>query len=463
MAAPQSYGDNLTDLNAYMIPSYEAGLVDAVKEDPKLALLNRIAESGVVEKKKFTAGGKAYIGVKTLRPATGASKAEGADVPRVGKREVTEIYFGTKRVYSVAGLTDEALTNASGFPASYAKLVDDEMADVKLDMRLTLARMLQGDSTGRLGRVASATGTTGAGTVTFDNLRFDFGWAGTAMIRPGMTLEFHAGKSSNGIYIHDSTATTAKVCKFYVASKTATVLTGYAVSGSLGNLADNDIAYVEGTFDNDPNGLLNLIDDGLITSGSAEQGGSQAGVTLFGLNRTAYPFLQARIYRGGENGGTDGTAKTWTLDLLDQVDDAMGDGDGGGQITALYVGSGMARQIRRKGGATAVINTPLGTTAAGRKVVPGVVIDHVLINGREVPILKMSSIPAGVIYAPDEREFRLYERFPMGFKKENGSVWLPSRDRKDNYEAWFRYEYNLACERCDNFARIEDLLENEAT
>lgn len=462
MAAPALYGDSLAQLNDLMLDDYQKGLVDAVKEDPKLALYNRIVENGTIEKKKFTAGGKAYIGVKTGRPATGASKAEGAEVPRLGTRSVKEIYFDTVRVYSVAGLTDEALQRASGYPDSYVSLVDDELQDCALDMRLTVSRMLQGDGTGRLGRVVSVTGTTGDGTITFDNTRFDFGWAGTAMIRPGMTLEFHAGKDSNGVYIHDSTAV-AKVCKVYVVSKTATVLTVTCVSGSIANLADNDIAYVEGTFGNDSNGLLNLIDDGSIESGSAEQGGSQAGTTFMGLDRTLYPFLQARIYRGGDNGGVDGTAKTWTLDLLDQVDDAMSSGDGGGHITALYVGNGMARQLRRKAQATASINTPLGTTVKGRKLIAGVSVTEILINDRPVPIIKMSSIPANVIYAPDEREFKFYERFPMGFKKENGGVWLPSRDRKDNYEAWMRWDFQLACERCDNFARIEDLLENEAT
>jgi hypothetical protein len=136
-------------------------------------------------------------------------------------------------------------------------------------------------------------------------------------------------------------------------------------------------------------------------------------------------------------------------------------GEGGGHITALYVNTAMRRQIRRKGQATASISTPLGTTAAGRKVIPGVSVTEILINDRPVPIIVIPTIPRNTILAPDEREFKLYDRYGMRFVEEGQGPWIHSRDRKHNYEAWLHWDYNIACSRCDNFARVEDLLDNE--
>ena len=455
-------GDTLALLEAYMNERDMRDVVPAVVDrNPLLARVESKYDAA-----DYFLGKYAVIRMKTAVPYNVAPRVEAGDVPLPGQHAFEAMRVRLREYTGSTGITQNEMEEAAGQPLAAGVLAEEKLADCIADMRRTLNMELGGDGTGRLARVASWNGTTK--TVTVDNTIADFGWSGCARIRDGMKVDIYTVADITG-----SSAWTVK-CSGVTVSNVNRALGTFVVSGSTNAPADGDFVFLsnsvtltpDGKFSsfNGCQGLMNIVDDGATTgwgSGGDTNNGSWYGATFQGVDRRLYPQLQAKILKANDWGtGTAGTPASWDLavinDAIRWVDE---EGDGDGDVSALYMNGRMRDCLMRK---AANEQNPFVTTDDG-KIVPGMYIEQFRTsNGKLLPIIPITGLPNNTIYAVTERDFKLYWPVKPSWYKRNGQIWAESPGARNmTYEAWLRTVIQLGARRCDNCVRIEDLLDTE--
>lgn len=454
--------DYLSALNALAIPEYQQGLID--QRVMKSVLMQRLKPR--IKAAKFDAGGNLIMGVETLVPIPGGARTEGQDVMLPGKHAYAQMSEDVKQLMNVAGISKEVMERLSkAGKQAFANEPDRVLKNCGMGMDVLLNIALHGDSTGRLGQVASATGDGTGCVVTLDNTREDFGWAGTAMIWPGMRVDIKTWADG-----------TEKVLGMTIISMTSTTITLGSVATYGGTYsaapADNDIVFISGsatwggsswTF-NMPNGILNLIDDGATTAGPGSgRNGSWAGASLHGLDRTTAngAHLKAQIMKANDWGsGTAGTPASFDLDDIEaQIDNVEHYGSSGSTVTAMYCTAKTVRAIKRK----SVLEMGAMYQVGDGEIVPGRHVNYYNYNGRKIPFIPIPTLPESTIIFADENQITWHEHVPLGFCDDYPTKpWFPAPgERNLTFEAWMRTVYNLTVKNASGMVRMEDLNTDE--
>lgn len=354
----------------------------------------------------------------------------------------------------------------------------------------------------------------------FGNLRQFFGWDGVTMMVPNQVIDvicFNPGQTGNDTVGHGALKLKEAVVQFVSspageAMTDATVSTGnnpvtgvayattdvmpyviVALNNNSGTTCINvepgaddlgyDVAFMSGAVKTSnitgasaatfsyylPQGLLSLIDDGSFApeGGTILTGqncnGSWAGTTFQGVDRTSAMggILKARVYTAADwGGGTAGVLQTYCLDDIEAIiDDIEKYGHSGGQVTAMFMTPRMQRSLKRKTQLEQNYLTPVGRDG---EIVPGRYVSYYMTRGRKIPIIEISTLPENTIFFMDERQITWQEFIPTEFREYNGcKPWFEPGNRNLQFEAWLQTSYNITVERCDNFARMGDLLDTD--
>lgn len=455
-------GELISDINGFLREQYDMSGVQALRhyQNP---LLERIQKVSDPEDVVAHLGGRGHIHtIQTKSPMNAQGRVEDGDVPLPGKHDFQQLKVQAREIVCSTGITQREQQEATRSAAGVANLVDIKLTDLKNDLKWRLALAAAGDGTGRMARVASWNNTTKVATV--DNTAADFGWAGTKFLLPGMLVDICTPS--------DSGNWTKKVSNGLITALTATTITIDLTNGTQHAAPDdNDIVFLRNStqFTNgqplknylEVTGILHIADDG--TSKYSSGGtGSYAGSNYYGLNRTIYPTLQAKVYKKWNNGNP----VSWDLEDLMAPIDAVRDGFGGGKITALYCSSTMARAIARK--AAAAGNATQNFGPGDNKITGGFYTRALNANGNLIPIIPMGErINDNTIFGLNEDDMVWYNPVPINFvspygETGNKAVFFGSPGARDlTFEAWLQFQGQLYSRRCDNHFRIEGLRVDE--
>jgi hypothetical protein len=452
--------ETLSTLNAVARDEYLNDLVE--KYIPKILLYNRW--NPLIDTKAFNAEGKAVLEIENVVPISGGFRQESEEVIRGGAHSYGKIEFDVRQLMTVTEVTDETMRKYKNSPHKFGDVSRRYLNHCIRAYQVLKNLQYHGDGTGRLARVSAFNASTGV--VTVDNTRADFGWDKCAYIEPGMLVD---------IYTFTDGTEKAVGCTVTAVNKVAGTFTisGGEIGEDASAPADNDIVFAYKAAEWNAttsawdfrfgNGIMNLVDDGSLPAGGdyvSGWNGSWSGRTIFGVDRTLYPTLQAHILKADDWGsGTAGTPATWDLNAFTECFDVVEyDGDGDEQISVLLGNQKMERALARK---CAVEYNTMAQFGPDGKVMTGIQVPTYKIKGRNVPFIVISSLPDNTIYALDESQIFIPTSETPHWHAMNGTKpWFQTR-RDLTYEAWYWGEDELAARTCRGFIRIEDLADDE--
>lgn len=477
-------GDVIADINDFLRNRYDMSDVQSLRtyQNPVLERIRKVKSAKDLY--AYATGKGVTHTIQTGVGMNATARTEAGDFPYPQPSEFKQLTIREVQYAATTGITYEEQQEAKTSQAAVANLVDIKLKDLKDDLRFRLNRAFQGDGTGRLARCAAgATGDEPAvqQVIPVDNTNSDFGWADVSLLVTGMPVDCHTPGQTDSIpwttkftggVISAIDPTTKKVT---VETRAATGPNGTAVTALA---ADNDVLFLNGslkfksgthdwdtmgaaaTYTNECRGLINIVDDG---STSWENGGcgSYYGPYYFGLDRTKYPMMQAKVTNAF---GTGTTPVSWDLeDIFDAVA-AVDYGTGGGKVNALYCHPTMQRAIARK----AFTSNNTTVIMDDRKTTPGYTTQKIDVGGRLVDIVPMWGLPPYSIYGVCEADLVLYMPEDINFvnpytgSKGNSQVFFGSPgERNLTFEAWIRWVGQLYARRCDNMFRIDGLRNDE--
>lgn len=488
-------GDVIADINDFLRNRYDMSDVQSLRtyQNPVLERIRKVKSAKDLY--AYATGKGVTHTIQTGVGMNATARTEAGDFPYPQPSEFKQLTIREVQYAATTGITYEEQQEAKTSQAAVANLVDIKLKDLKDDLRFRLNRAFQGDGTGRLARIApGATGTLSDSVYTemvipVDNTDADFGWADASLLVTGMPVDCHrpslanwTTKFTNGVItaIHppDPPGTQGGVFNWHVTVSLA------AASGPNGStittlVADGDELFLAGSLVfrsnsgvtwadmtsaaghiNECRGLINIVDDGNTTWGTAGCG-SYFGADYFGLDRTKYPMMQAKVTNAF---GTGTTPVSWDLeDIFDAVA-AVDYGTGGGKVNALYCHPTMQRAIARK----AFTSNNTTVIMDDRKTTPGYTTQKIDVGGRLVDIVPMWGLPPYSIYGVCEADLVLYMPEDINFvnpytgSKGNSQVFFGSPgERNLTFEAWIRWVGQLYARRCDNMFRIDGLRNDE--
>lgn len=443
------------------------------------ALYNRIEQT--TEAKDFK-GGKALIPVHVTGPMNAGPRPDGTDVATPGDDDFAKQEVDCYEIMGSFGITRGSLRKVvKDGGSALVDLLALKMENLMTrDFRLKQNFIALGDGTGRLARVASYSAGPPK-VITVDNTDDDFGWAGTKWIKKGMQVDVMTVADITG-----SGAWTLKVRQATVTAVTSTTFTIDALgTGSEGNPANGDYVFLANSVKSDatdglpyaamkwagwwlPPGLRHIIDDGYsygheFTEDAVHYTGSWRGRTFQNLTRTSYDQLKATVLWAGDwaSGGTDGTAATADLSVIDHYIRVIDEeGDGGGRITAMYMNGATCDWFMRQCVGTQNFVQQLTQEQAG-KLVPGMAISGYMSKTGDVKaICRIPQIPDGEIIFVNERDIKRWIDEPLGWvDPENGNkrLFASPGARNLTFEGWAGTTYTLGGPTCWNHLWLKDI------
>lgn len=448
--------------------------------------------------------------IQTSHAHTGTAFGDGVDIPYPDDFGFVKMWIPLKETIVNAGISMQQMRRATGGNASWGNVVEKVLAEQRRDWMWLRELAAMGDGTGRLARVASATGGTTA-VITVDNSYADFGWDSTMLIKPGMWVEIWktdgtmVGDVSGGVAlsttvnafqvtavaytdrnnaIHSNATgtitlavTTNDLATSIIDSNATIYLAGTrsaTLADSAGTGSGTATCYVTKTIGSAnsttagvslPVGLVGLVANGAASFATHAMDDDQTYgnyelSTFQGLTRASYPTLQSTIYRGADFDGTDGTPSDWSLSV---IDDAIESNyrNSGKKTNRLLCSGQLARAIDRRNRAENNVVTQVGSATAQKMNAYGSGFASAYISpidGSPIPIRVSYTIPRNVLYGLCTEDLHWDTKGNFDFLKLNGQVWDKSyNDRKANFEAPFGGMENRWAERCDSQWKAEDL------
>jgi hypothetical protein len=458
-------GMTLVDLNNYMknYPSQRmfvnemlsVGLFDVLK--------------GQFDSENFV--GKAYqMLMQVSQPSTAKGHYEDHDIPLPGTTVPVLTSVPIKEMIANAGLTRQAMVQATGGAASWGNVVELALDNLKTDWLDGLQLAAIGHGYGLLGEVSACTESPSTTyTVTFDNTYLSMGWENTARMRVGRRIDVYNGASlvtaAAGVVVtavtfgdrQNGAATTGTIT--FTDTTGLTIANGYGVyvhDAHTATAADHGF----------PMGLCGLVSDGAYFTDSLSDV-----ATFQGLARATYASLRSYIYGAAASGNIIGfgltsetpvlgTPTTWDLSVISNAISQVKNGTGKGLVDFLLCSSDLAMAIQRRNKAESNMQVTVSTTGNLNQAVVGSQYANQFLtpDGRLIPIKVDETIPKNVLYGLTSKDLILFQKEPFDFLREYGGIWEPSRgDRKTNWEAPYGGFYNMGALRCDNCFVILDM------
>ncbi len=207
---------------------------------------------------------------------------EGGMLPTGENNSYINFTSNLKNLYGTIEITDKALKASSDDAGAFVNLLSAEMEGLLASSKFNLGRMMFGDGTGKLSNVSSAVRSTGKIVVSstknlIEGLVVDF-YNGSTLVLGGARITA-VDKTNNSIY------------------------TDQTLSQAFVSDASSYVIYVQNSKDQEITGLEKVF----------EQSG-----TIYGVNRSLYPFLTSYLKTMGEQETFDEIVLQSVFDEVEQ-------------------------------------------------------------------------------------------------------------------------------------------------
>lgn len=357
--------------------------------------------------------------IMSYNEGVGATTEDG-NLPTAGNFDPQQFVIPMKYLNATFKMTKQMMESAKTSKGAFKNATRVSFDTVIRNLKRERARMLWGSGTGVLALVNGDPGT--GTTLTVDSPGGIAGSVGGArFLRKGMMIGF-VNPTGPALRTGGARVITA------VAADGNSVTVDAAIDGAV---ADNDyvvranIASVTSLGDtgtnNEPMGLTGLIDDGTLVG------------TYFGLSRTTYPQLKARLDAAVGPLSLDVIQKN--IDYVEQQHDSQIDGFCCHHaVRRAYLA--LLEADRRYTGAD--LRSPDGGTKVVKRSA------YITYGG--LPIVEDKFAPYDQLFGYQKSNFRRYVQKEGEWADDDGAI-LNRENGKDNWTAFYRIWENYFCDR----------------
>jgi len=316
------------------------------------------------------------------------ARDDDGDLPKPNSRKTKQAKWETKNVFARFQLSDKTIEASKSSVGAFASMLEQEIKDCETDAKLDLSRQVLGDGSGELCEV-SAFSTR---TLTVDT---------TMYLAEGMLIDVIDGNSPrtncDGLEIESVDSDTE--------------FTVVAVSGTPAN---GDKVCVQGSWNKELTGVAKVID---------------TGGTLYGIDRTDYPFLDAVV----ESSVGDIT-ENGIQARIDEVE------KGTGSETNFLLGSyGVRRAYANLLQATKSHVNTLDLKGGWKAL-------SYTGGNQPIPFLGDRYVPEGLLYGLDLEDWKMYKMTDWDWMDRDGNM-LTRVANKPAWEATLLIYSDIGCQR----------------
>ena len=362
------------------------------------------------------------LAVMSLNEGVGAI-AEDANLPTAGNFDPQNFTISMKYVYGSFKATEQIIRSAMSSKGAFKNFQRMSMDTLTRNMKRERARMIFGSGTGLLARVNGA--QSSQTVIEVDDPGGVTGSVGGARyLRKGMILAIDSAT--------DVACTVTSVAADGLSFTTGSLSCDdnspiYRISTAAGIANTNEWGK-----DNEPLGLMGIIDDGTLVG------------TYQSLSRTTYPQLKSRI---------ESSVGALTADVLyKNIDIAMQLGDGEISMLAMHPSVrrayvAMMEGDRRYSGAN-LAAPDAGTNAVKRN-------GELTFGG--IPITWDPNCPYGTVFGIDKRDMKRYVQVDGEWAENDGGILRQdtATGLKDTWTAFYRLWENYHCSRPNTCFRLD--------
>lgn len=413
---------NLTTVNDLMKEVYRGQLREQLNQETIALKRIQSSSNGITNE----IGGK-YVTypIHTSRNNGIGSRREGQALPIPGNQGVVAARVGLKYAYAAAGLTGQSMALTNTNPQAFAKALDTEVNNLRLDIKKDMNRQVYGTGNGAIATV-SAAGSTGTITV-----------ADARLVQPGEKIDII--RLSGGNYA--STVAASSIATPILVSATNTTGTNtITITGATPTVAIGDIIVRAGS--------------GIDASGNLEMTGLAAIVSdtgvLFNIDPATQPVWKAT------NVNNSGTNRALSEGLMIQVVDAVRTNGGGTDLSLILTSLGVRRSYFNLLSQTrSTVNTQEFT--GGFK---GLAFTT---DSGEIPVISDPDAPLNTMWFLTESTFTYYREAEWDWLDQDGDVWKQNVDANGRYDSYvaYLYEYHeLAVDHRNANGVLKDISES---
>jgi len=437
----------------------------------------------------FIAGANVQQLIKSGIPLRAKAHGENIAKPVGGVPSFNSLTIPLAEIIDVATITKQALDRANGMPGSWGCAVDEAVNDMQnYSFKEFLRFCTIGTGTGRLARVHSAAVESDGSANTWlkvycDNTYDEFGWDNVQMIQEGMVLEISetgaAVVANCSSYSSDTSALYPVISVGFAdrangaSSTIATTNGGYFILDCFSTAAATEAATAWNNSDyyvyrygavRDalgsgfplPRGLFYFLQDGTLLSGQDSAAHDTQG-SYFGLTRSSYASLRARIVQGA----SAGTPEDWDMSDISGEMLRIKKGSGKGDVDTVLVNLDMAACLGRRSDSEHTVQVVSSTTEAASKQTVAVrqIPQYIKTpTGKLAKVIVDEAMPNNSLAMLDSRDLWMHQLGAFDFLRLFGDIWGPTKgDTYTNFEALYGGYLQFSASRCDNMCLMQDM------
>lgn len=315
---------------------------------------------------------------------------EAGSLPAAAENNYVQFVAPLKNLYGTIEISDKALRASNTNEGAFVNLLNEEMDSLVKSAAYNLGRMLYGDGTGKVGTVLSCSGNV----VKLDSVK---------NIVEGMVLDFY---NASGAIV---TAASGRRVKYVDRTANTVTLGGGAIAS--GAIAEDYVAYIQGSKDNELTGLGAIFAD----TGS-----------LYGVDRTANPWLKP--YKQDSVGELDELALQTAIDKIEEVS--------GSKINFIVCSWGVKRALAK-------------AIKQGQSVVQTMEIKggYTAMSFNGIPVVADRFCPEGTLYLLNTKDFKLHQLCDWQWLEGEDGKILKQVSGKPVFSATLVKYAELLCDR----------------
>jgi len=413
--------ETLTILDGILKDDYQDVVTDQVQTfDPVAEMFEKVSDAQFEGRKAVEMTNMSYnegVGAYT----------ENGNLPTAGNFDPQQFNISMKYLAGSFQMTKQMMESAKTSKGAFKNAMNMSMDTLVTNLKREQARMIWGAGKGILAYVNCTGAQT---TLVVDNPGGVTETAGGARyLRKNMIIGcINPGDGT----LRSSTITTIS----------AVTSTGLSVTVPSTTFTNNDYivrfnttaetAAAGGGYNNEPVGLLGLVDDGTYLE------------TISGLSRTTYPQLKSRVQSAV--GALSLDAIQLNFDIASQLGDA--------EISTLACHHSVRRAYlalleadRRYSGSD--LQSPDGGTKAAAASSKK---SYVTFGGK--PVIESKNAPYGMLFGLDKRYMKKYTQIDGEWANDSGAI-LTKTSGKDVWEAFYRRWLNYHCSKPSTCFRMD--------
>jgi hypothetical protein len=179
--------------------------------------------------------------------------------------------------------------------------------------------------------------------------------------------------------------------------------------------------------------------------------------SYFGLTRSSYASLRARIVQGA----SAGTPEDWDMSDISGEMLRIKKGSGKGDVDTVLVNLDMAACLGRRSDSDHTVQVVSSTTEAASKQTVAVRQIPQFIKtptGKLAKVIVDEAMPNNSLAMLDSRDLWMHQLGAFDFLRLFGDIWGPTKgDSYTNFEALYGGYLQFSASRCDNMCLMQDM------